>query len=521
MGRVKLKIQKLDSSPNRLTTYSKRKNGIVKKAEELSVLCDIDIAVLMFSPTGKPVFWKADNSTMEGIVRRLAALTPQERVKRKLEIFTTLRRAYKNSDHEMIVRNNLGSSHQSAEDLRKLASSLETQLSEIQQRLSDWTDLDKVDSVDFLKHMVAFIRKLLAQIQEKQENIGKQEISAQGYHYESHDGVHLLPVSLDDDQQTQHCSWVENDGNQPIVLPEEMLLLSKRPKELSAGNSFANYTDYLGMDGISTRQDNNIPTEFLRTELLRNELIGLKTETLRNQLTKTQNLKNEMLKREPSKMELRNTEFLSDEVNKNGSLILELTKLDSMRNELIETTTNVFLKPRSLGNELMKTESLRNQLINTSSMRNELHEPESLRLQLSGQYSYPLYNFETHPNQDFEPIQQMNLQQSIDPHSNRFEPIRQHAKLQQGIDPRDNRCEQVQHMILERSVDEFDDEGNFELPLGYNSNHDNWASTSRPFVADTFDEHLHTQLQHSSVDGHKVKEEQYSFDVHMDKEHLI
>lgn len=247
------------------------------------------------------------------------------------------------------------------------------------------------------------------------------------------------------------------------------------------------------MDGISTRQDNNIPTEFLRTELLRNELIGLKTETLRNQLTKTQNLKNEMLKREPSKMELRNTEFLSDEVNKNGSLILELTKLDSMRNELIETTTNVFLKPGSLGNELMKTESLRNQLINTSSMRNELHEPESLRLQLSGQYSYPLYNFETHPNQDFEPIQQMNLQQSIDPHSNRFEPIRQHAKLQQGIDPRDNRCEQVQHMILERSVDEFDDEGNFELPLGYNSNHDNWASTSRPFVADTFDEHLHTQ----------------------------
>lgn len=29
------------------------------------------------------------------------------------------------------------------------------------------------------------------------------------------------------------------------------------------------------------------------------------------------------------------------------------------------------------------------------------------------------------------------------------------------------------------------------------------------------------QLQHSSVNGHKVKEEHYSFDVHMDKEHLI
>lgn len=246
------------------------------------------------------------------------------------------------------------------------------------------------------------------------------------------------------------------------------------------------------MDGISTRQENDIPTEFLRTELLRNELIGLKTETLRNQLTKTQNLKNDMLKREPSRMELHNAEFLSHEVNKNGSLILELTKLDSMRNELIEATTNVFLKPGSLGDELMKTESLRNQLINTSSMRNELHEPESLRLQLSGQYSYPLYNFETSPNQDFEPVQQMNLQPSIEPHDNRFEPT-QHANLQQGIDPRDNRCDQVQHMILERSIDEFRDEGNFEHPLGYSSNHCNWASTSRPFVADTFDEHLYTQ----------------------------
>lgn len=54
MGRVKLKIKKLDSINARQATYCKRKNGIMKKAKELSILCDIDVVLLMFSPAGKP-----------------------------------------------------------------------------------------------------------------------------------------------------------------------------------------------------------------------------------------------------------------------------------------------------------------------------------------------------------------------------------------------------------------------------------------------------------------------------------
>lgn len=54
MGRVKLKIKRLDNTNGRQATYAKRKNGIMKKANELSILCDIDIVLLMFSPTGKP-----------------------------------------------------------------------------------------------------------------------------------------------------------------------------------------------------------------------------------------------------------------------------------------------------------------------------------------------------------------------------------------------------------------------------------------------------------------------------------
>ena len=61
MGRVKLKIKRLESTSNRQVTYSKRRNGILKKAKELSILCDIDIILLMFSPTGKPTLFLGEH----------------------------------------------------------------------------------------------------------------------------------------------------------------------------------------------------------------------------------------------------------------------------------------------------------------------------------------------------------------------------------------------------------------------------------------------------------------------------
>jgi hypothetical protein len=53
MGRVKLEIKKIENPTNRQVTYSKRRSGLIKKAYELSVLCDIDVGLIMFSPSGK------------------------------------------------------------------------------------------------------------------------------------------------------------------------------------------------------------------------------------------------------------------------------------------------------------------------------------------------------------------------------------------------------------------------------------------------------------------------------------
>nr|ABG90939.1 AP3 [Streptochaeta angustifolia] len=53
MGRGKIEIKRIENATNRQVTYSKRRTGIMKKAKELTVLCDAQVAIIMFSSTGK------------------------------------------------------------------------------------------------------------------------------------------------------------------------------------------------------------------------------------------------------------------------------------------------------------------------------------------------------------------------------------------------------------------------------------------------------------------------------------
>lgn len=53
MGRNKISIEKISSERNRQATFTKRKNGLMKKAMELSILCGCDIALIVFSSTNK------------------------------------------------------------------------------------------------------------------------------------------------------------------------------------------------------------------------------------------------------------------------------------------------------------------------------------------------------------------------------------------------------------------------------------------------------------------------------------
>eukprot|EP00250_Pteridium_aquilinum_P021499 c25145_g2_i3 orf=263-1120(+) len=47
------KIRRIENKTSRQVTFSKRRSGLLKKAWELSVLCEASLAVIIFSPTGK------------------------------------------------------------------------------------------------------------------------------------------------------------------------------------------------------------------------------------------------------------------------------------------------------------------------------------------------------------------------------------------------------------------------------------------------------------------------------------
>jgi len=61
MGRKKIEIKTIHDERNRQATFSKRKNGLLKKAYELSVLCDCEIAVIIFSSNGKLIQYSSKN----------------------------------------------------------------------------------------------------------------------------------------------------------------------------------------------------------------------------------------------------------------------------------------------------------------------------------------------------------------------------------------------------------------------------------------------------------------------------
>ncbi|KFK39263.1 mads box agl protein [Arabis alpina] len=53
MVRGKTEMKRIENATSRQVTFSKRRNGLLKKAFELSVLCDAEVALVVFSPRSK------------------------------------------------------------------------------------------------------------------------------------------------------------------------------------------------------------------------------------------------------------------------------------------------------------------------------------------------------------------------------------------------------------------------------------------------------------------------------------
>ncbi|PWA90783.1 AGAMOUS-like 31 [Artemisia annua] len=65
MGRGKVEMKRIEDKTSRQVSFSKRRNGLMKKAYELAELCDVDVALFVFSGRGKLCEFSTDERYTE------------------------------------------------------------------------------------------------------------------------------------------------------------------------------------------------------------------------------------------------------------------------------------------------------------------------------------------------------------------------------------------------------------------------------------------------------------------------
>ncbi|KAK4285577.1 hypothetical protein QN277_002259 [Acacia crassicarpa] len=68
MGRGKIEIKRIENTTNRQVTFCKRRNGLLKKAYELSVLCDAEVSLIVFSSRGR--LYEYSNNNIRSTIER-------------------------------------------------------------------------------------------------------------------------------------------------------------------------------------------------------------------------------------------------------------------------------------------------------------------------------------------------------------------------------------------------------------------------------------------------------------------
>ncbi|KGN49692.2 agamous-like MADS-box protein AGL19 [Cucumis sativus] len=189
MVRGKTQMKRIENATSRQVTFSKRRNGLLKKAFELSVLCDAEVALIIFSPRGK--LYEFSNCSMNKTIDRY-----QNRTKDLMSSNSTaiedvqLEKEYdsfsmtKKLEHlEVCKRKLLGDGLDlcSIDELQQLERQLERSLSKIRSRkyqmLKDEIMKLKEEEKMLLEENAALQIKVISESSKKQESNQRSESS--------------------------------------------------------------------------------------------------------------------------------------------------------------------------------------------------------------------------------------------------------------------------------------------------------------------------------------------------------
>ncbi|XP_059445697.1 MADS-box protein JOINTLESS-like isoform X2 [Corylus avellana] len=167
MTRRKIQIKKIDNTTARQVTFSKRRRGLFKKAMELSTLCDAEIALIVFSSTGK-LFHYASSSMQQVIGRQNMHSKNLDQPSLELQLenraCTSLSNEIMEKTHELRQMKGEELQGLNMEELKKLEELLEEGLSRVL----------KAKDERFLEEMSALERKV-SQLMEDNHQLKQME----------------------------------------------------------------------------------------------------------------------------------------------------------------------------------------------------------------------------------------------------------------------------------------------------------------------------------------------------------
>ncbi|XP_073359128.1 uncharacterized protein [Aegilops tauschii subsp. strangulata] len=160
MGRGRVEIKRIANDVSRRATFGKRSAGLLKKARELAVLCDVDLGVLVFdgAGAGRQLDYCSPNTSWSDLIERYESINHGEYQKLLADI-ATLRHE---RDHlEASVRRQAGEdlpSGATAAELRDLEHKLECALGKdklMEEQLDESHHRVHIleDQNSFLRHM--------------------------------------------------------------------------------------------------------------------------------------------------------------------------------------------------------------------------------------------------------------------------------------------------------------------------------------------------------------------------------
>ncbi|XP_028780369.1 MADS-box protein JOINTLESS-like [Neltuma alba] len=192
MTRRKIAIKKIENVAARQVAFSKRRKGLFKKAKELSTLCDAEIALLVFSASGK-LFDYASTSTRQVIERRNlysdVNLVKSYQLSQELQVegeYFKLNKEIEEKTLEIRQLNGEDLQGLSVKDLRKLEHLLSTSLHRISKA-----------KVEVIEQENNILKKKEDELKEENQRLKK------------------LIKSMEENQRLDQAQWLEDEQYQP------------------------------------------------------------------------------------------------------------------------------------------------------------------------------------------------------------------------------------------------------------------------------------------------------------------